>query len=335
MMRCFGSHEYLAPEDTTHYLRRLSGAQYEYPGSDRGIFDWLTTFARAVDSRRLQVERPLLTCGVCNALGISVDVVDSCVYQEALARESLYEPSAFHGFLASVGHHRDRLDEDMKHTLAAGNNPLGAYYCAGKFKEAAKYAISIADCERELRKQNTTTGFELSTSLHTHCALLISKYIRKLLGFVTPKDRIKLRRLSELLRLLRSSDYSQVDGIIQIASSSRHARLIAALLGTEEEKNLYVSGEDLYSEVSRLDGFSAQFLENAVAAFLLWKFHLGKGQFNACFEQILDCQRFSPIIGDRYRVRRSTTLLAALILNMPFFAAAYLKRRIWGWVSGS
>jgi len=299
----FGSRT-LGNADTTVFLQSLAGRQLHSQGE---TFDWAEAF-RFAASRPSPAGQALITCAVCNELGINVDLVDDTAYETAQAAYVDHGQGPLRTILALAARGRGLQEEEKRHLYAAQKGPpelLYYHYTRGDMRNARRLALSIDEILTEAVKPGELE-WKAYTSMSVHARRLLSRYLRDPHRRPeSPSARDEMEMLEKVFQVLSSRPFAELQAIHQVTTALRFRVLFNSLRGqhdrTWEEQILA-----LYAEQAQVQGYVSSWRDFAFARMLRLRYEgTASGLVEEAAALLRASHELAEMIGDRMAQRRS------------------------------
>jgi hypothetical protein len=298
----FGS-EVLANADTTAFLASLAGRTFEPHGE---ALDWRRRFHAAARPPS-PAGQALVTCAVCNELGINVDVVDETAYD--IARNTYLErgqdPTLTILSLAARG--KGLFEEEKWYLERASDSPdlLYYHYVRGDYASARRLALTLGTIRRKAARRGEL-DWKPYTSMSVHAREFLDHYVKDPARH--PRTRAELERmerLEEVFGLLSGRNFAQVQAIHQVTTALRFQMLFSELRGVQvpglEERIM-----GLYAEQAQVQGYVSSWRDFAFARILRLRHGGSVREVTEAATRLLRASHdLAVLIGDEHARRRS------------------------------
>jgi SIR2-like domain len=308
LVRPFGT-RWLGAVDTSAFLHSL--APTSLPHSSESS-DWKERFLSCAVRDDISRVRAYLTCKVAFTLGVDVDLLDPYAYRGALATKMFFDSLSLHKTLAYVCRIQGKAKMEKQHDLSVKKTDadlLGYYYAHGHFRRALKYSHSVQSIIDSANATQAELDWSLYVSMAAHCRLVIMKYFRNPFARKLSKsDKLKIRELLEVTRVLSSVKFKNVRFVIQVATALRFNFLLKALLEGVDGEPQVNQILRLYGEASSVAGFISTYRDLAIQYFLLTKFH-GIRKMEHASQAIAKSLELAKLVGDDSSIKRAKTMI--------------------------
>lgn len=265
MLRCFGKAT-IVNADTHDFIRSLSDSKSAAPASPS--YDWEKAFLARAKSSGAGGVTALVSCSICNALGVQVDLV----HKGALASAKR--------FAAGLSLHADEIlalafrltgQARLEREFTKAPTKLLGYYYANGFVDRAHRLTRPA---RALLAAAVVAATDLDWSIYTEaavrCRAIILKHLRT--GFASMLTEPEIDELEILLRvfsLLSEKPLAHVRNVQAAAVASRFKMLIHAYLDRVDDLASEQQAATLYGDLGSVSGYVGTYRDIAIKNLVL------------------------------------------------------------------